>query len=48
MDVALYFGDSVFTYNINIEDGAEAFAFATESAPTNVVVDSEHMLLAVF
>ena len=46
MDVALYFEDSVFTYNIDVEDGAEAFAFATESTPTNVVVDSEHMLLA--
>ena len=46
MDVALYFEDSVFTYNIDVEDGAEAFAFATESVPTNVVVDSEHMLLA--
>ena len=46
MDVTLYFEDTVFTYNIDVEDGAEAFAFATESAPTNVVVDSEHMLLA--
>jgi len=46
MDVALYFEDSMFTYNIDVEDGAEAFAFATELAPTNVVVDSEHMLLA--
>ena len=46
MDVALYFKDSVLTYNINVEDGLEAFAFAAESAPINVVVDSEHMLLA--
>lgn len=46
MDVALYFKDSVFTYNIDVEDGFEAFAFTAESAPTNVVVDSEHMLLA--
>ena len=45
MDVALYFEDSVFTYNIDVNDGLEAFALA-ESAPTNVVVDSEHMLLA--
>tara|TARA_B100000900_G_scaffold399360_1_gene401813 strand:- start:10370 stop:12808 length:2439 start_codon:yes stop_codon:yes gene_type:complete len=46
MDVALYFEDSVYTYNIDVEDGAEAFAFATGSPPTNVVVDSEHVLLA--
>ena len=46
MDVALYFEDSVFTYNINVKDGAEAFSFTTESAPKNVVVDSEHVLLA--
>ena len=46
MDVALYFEDSVFTYNIDVEDGLEAFAFAAESLPTNVVVDSEHVLLA--
>ena len=46
MDVALYFEDSVFTYNIDVQDGFEAFAFTARSAPTNVVVDSEHMLLA--
>ena len=46
MDVALYFEDSVFTYNIDVEDGFDAFAFTTNSAPTNVVVDSEHILLA--
>ena len=46
MDVALYFEDSVFTYNIDVQDGLEAFAFTARSAPTNVVVDSEHMLLA--
>ena len=46
MDVALYFEDSVFTYNIDVEDGFDAFAFTTRSAPTNVVVDSEHILLA--
>ena len=29
MDVALYFEDSVFTYNIDVEDGFDAFAFTT-------------------
>mgnify|MGYP001169206593 CR=1 FL=1 len=46
MDVSLYFEDSVFTYNIDVVDGLEAFAFEAESAPTNVIVDSEHILLA--
>ena len=46
MDVALYFEDSVFTYNIDVEDGYEVFGFKVETPPTNVVVDSEHMLLA--
>lgn len=46
MDVTLYFEDSVVAYNINVEDGFEALAFTAKSAPTNVVVDSEHTLLA--
>ena len=46
MDVSLYFEDSVFVHNIDVEDGLEEFVFTTKSAPTNVVVDSEHVLLA--